>query len=217
MKFTKSWLAVASVSLIALSVSAPAFAKEKPVETKTNGPQLGTYGFDTSGVDASVEPGDDFYSFANGAWEKRAEIPADKSNYGMFTALDDLSKDRVKGILEAELKNPTSKLGIAYASYLDEAAIEAKGIAPVNAMLNEIRAVKTKKQFEALLPKMAPKGVGALFYGYVGQDDKNPENYIYSMGQAGTGLPDRDMYLLDTEKFEAIRTAYKGFLTKMLA
>ncbi len=216
MKFTQRWLAVASVSLIALSVSTPAFAEEKPVEAKKDGPQLGTYGFDTSGVDASIEPGDDFYSYANGAWEKRTEIPADKSNYGMFTALDDLSKDRVKGILEAELKNPKSKLGIAYASYLDEAAIEAKGIAPVNAMLNEIRAVKTKKQFEALLPKMAPKGVGALFYGYVGQDDKNPESYIFSMGQAGTGLPDRDMYLLDTEKFEAIRTAYKGFLTKML-
>jgi putative endopeptidase len=216
MKFTQSWLAVASVSLIALSVSAPAFAEEKSVEAKKDGPQLGTYGFDASGVDASVEPGDDFYSFANGAWEKRTEIPADKSNYGMFTSLDDLSKDRVKGILEAELKKPKSKLGIAYASYLDDAAIEAKGMAPINAMLNEIRAVKTKTQFEALLPKMAPKGVGALFYGYVGQDDKNPESYIFSMGQAGTGLPDRDMYLLDSEKFETIRTSYKGFLTKML-
>ena len=216
MKFTQSWLAVASVSLIALSVSTPAFAEEKPVEAKKDGPQLGTYGFDSSGVDASVEPGDDFFNYANGAWEKRTEIPADKSNYGMFTALDDLSKDRVKGILEAELKKPKSKLGIAYASYLDEAAIEAKGIAPVTPMLKQIRAVKTKAQFEALLPKMAPKGVGALFYGYVGQDDKNPESYIFSMGQAGTGLPDRDMYLLDTEKFEAIRTAYRGFLTKML-
>ncbi len=222
MKFTKSLLAVASVSLIALSVSAPAFAEDKPAaEMKApvaakNGPQLGTYGFDTSGMDPSVEAGDDFFSFANGAWEKRTEIPADKSNYGMFTALDDLSKDRVKGILENELKKPKSKLGIAYASYLDDAAIEAKGMAPVNPMLNEIRAVKTKAQFETLLPKMAPKGVGALFYGYVGQDDKNPDSYIFSMGQAGTGLPDRDMYLLDTEKFEAIRLAYKGFLTAML-
>ena len=217
MKFTQRWLAVASVSLIALSVSAPAFAEEKSVEAKKDGPQLGTYGFDASGIDTSVEPGDDFYSFANGAWVKRTEIPADKSNYGMFTALDDLSKDRVKGILEAELKKPKSKLGISYASFLDDAAIEAKGMAPIKTMLNEIRAVKTKTQFEALLPKMAPKGVGALFYGYVGQDDKNPESYIFSMGQAGTGLPDRDMYLLESEKFEAIRTAYKGFLTKMLS
>jgi putative endopeptidase len=216
MKRTKSWLAVAGASIIALSVSAPAFAEDKPVMEKKDGPQLGTFGFDASGMDKAVEPGDDFYEFANGAWEKRTEIPADRANYGMFTALDDLSKDRVKGILEGELKQPKSKLGIAYASYLDEVAIEAKGMAPITPMLNEIRAVKTKQQFEALLPKMAPKGVGALFYGYVGQDDKNPEAYIFSMGQSGTGLPDRDMYLLDNPKFEAIRTAYKDYLTKML-
>jgi putative endopeptidase len=216
MKFKKSWLAVASASLIALSVSAPAIAEEKAPAAKKDGPQLGTFGFDESGMEKSIEPGDDFYGYANGNWEKRTELPADKSNYGMFTALDDLSKDRVKTILESQLKQPKSKLGIAYASYLDEAAIEAKGLAPINPMLAEIRAVTTKQQFEALLPKMAPKGVGALFYGYVGQDDKNPESYIFSMGQGGTGLPDRDMYLLDNPKFEAIRTAYKGFLAQML-
>jgi putative endopeptidase len=216
MKFKMALLAAASASLIALAVSAPAYAKDTAPVAKKDGPQLGSFGFDDSGMDKSVEPGDDFYGYANGSWEKRTELPADKSNYGMFTALDDLSKDRVKAILEGQLKQPKSKLGVAYASYLDEAAIEAKGLAPVNPMLAEIRAVKTKLQFEALLPKMAPKGVGALFYGYVGQDDKNPESYIFSMGQGGTGLPDRDMYLLDNPKFEAIRTAYKGFLTQML-
>lgn len=130
---------------------------------KKDGPQLGSFGFDDSGMDKAVEPGDDFYSYANGTWEKRTEIPADRANYGMFTALDDLSKDRVKAILDGELKTPKSKLGTAYTSYLDEAALEAKGMTPVTPMLNEIRAVKTKQQFEALLPKMAPKGVGALF------------------------------------------------------
>jgi putative endopeptidase len=217
MKSTKLVLLSASISLFA--IAAPAFADDtaEPVgKSVKSGPELGTYGFDTAGMDSTKKPGDDFYSYANGKWDAATEIPADKSNYGMFTKLDDLSKDRVKAILEGELKKPSSKIGIAYASYLDEAALEKKGMVPIQPIMNQIKAVKTHKQFEALLPKLASKGVGALFGGYVGQDDKNPESYIFSMGQGGTGLPDRDMYLQDNPKFEEIRTAYKAFLTQML-
>ena len=67
-------------------------------------PQLGNFGFDMAGMDTAVAPGDDFYAFANGTWARTTAIPADKSNYGMFTALDDLSKERTRLILE-EAKN----------------------------------------------------------------------------------------------------------------
>lgn len=100
MKFTTQLALVASASFLALA--SPALAQSAPAaETKPesgdastrDGPQLGTFGFDTSGMDRSVAPGDDFYAFANGEWAKKTAIPADKSNYGMFTALDDLSKE----------------------------------------------------------------------------------------------------------------------------
>jgi putative endopeptidase len=186
------------------------------VSATAAGPELGNFGFDESGMDREIAPGDNFYLFANGEWVKKTEIPADKSNYGMFTRLDDLSKERVKGLLDQAAKDPGSKMGIAYATYLDESSIEKKGLAPIQPILKQIRAVKTHNQFEALLPKLAPKGVGALFGGFVGQDDKNPDAYIFQIFQGGTGLPDRDMYLVDNPKYEEIRTAYKAYLAAML-
>ncbi len=225
MKLKHKFLLAASASLFALA--SPVMAQEESgavegAEVAANsaaakdGPALGAYGFDAAGMDASAAPGDNFFRFANGKWLDNTEIPADKSNYGMFTALDDLSKERVKTILENAAKDKDSKIGAAFSSYLDQDAIEKKGLAPITPMLDQIRAVKTRQQFMALMPKLLPQGVGALFGGYVGQDDKNPDAYIFQIGQGGTGLPDRDMYLLQNPKFEEIRTAYKAFLAKML-
>jgi putative endopeptidase len=208
MKIAKKWAFALSVSLAVLA--SPAIAQN------ADGPQLGTYGFDTAGMDISTAPGDDFYVYANGEWAKKTPIPADKSNYGMFTALDDLSKDRVKLVLEAEKDKKGSKAGDVYASYIDQAAVEKKGPKPIQPWLKQVRAVKTKAAFEKLLPVAARNGVGALFGGFVGQDDKNPDVYILQIFQGGTGLPDRDMYLVDNDKFEAIRKAYKEYLGQML-
>ena len=154
--------------------------------------------------------------YANGKWAAKTEIPADKSNYGMFTALDDLSKDRVKLVLEAEKDRKGSKAGDVYASYLDAATVEKKGLKPIQPWLKQVRGIKSKAAFEKLLPTAARNGVGALFGGFVGQDDKNPDAYIFQIFQGGTGLPDRDMYLVENDKFEAIRKAYKEYLGKML-
>lgn len=216
MKFLKQMALAASVSTLALA--SPALAQTAPAADAPakDGPQLGSFGFDDSGMDASVAPGDDFYLFANGKWAAKTEIPADKSNYGMFTALDDLSKDRVKLVLDAEKDVKGSKAGDVYASYLDIATVEKKGLKPIQPWLKQVRGIKSKAAFEKLLPTAARNGVGALFGGFVGQDDKNPEAYIFQIFQGGTGLPDRDMYLVENDKFESIRKAYKEYLGKML-
>ena len=91
MKIKSLYLTVAAISLCGLTLSAPALAQEAPVAEVKAGPELGSFGFDTDGMDKSVAPGDDFYLFANGKWAEKAVIPDDKSNYGMFTALGDLS------------------------------------------------------------------------------------------------------------------------------
>ena len=217
MKFALKLALAASVSLA--SLAAPAFAQSQSDATQApakEGPQLGTFGFDTAGMDASVSPADDFYGYANGKWATKTPIPADKSNYGMFTALDDLSKDRVKLVLDAEKDRAGSKAGDVYASYIDQATVEKMGLKPIQPWLKTVRSVKSKAAFEKLLPVAARNGVGALFGGYVGQDDKNPDVYIFQMYQAGTGLPDRDMYLVENDKFEGIRKAYKAYLAQML-
>ncbi len=177
--------------------------------------QLGSFGFDEAGMDRSVRPGDDFYAYANGTWAKTTVIPADKANYGMFTALDDLSKERVREILDETKDDPASKVGRAYASYLDAAAVEAKGLAPIQPWLTAIKAIDSKTAYRAALLEAGKMGVGGPIGGYVGQDDKQPENYIFSIYQSGTGLPDRDMYLVDNDKMAEIRSAYIAHIAKM--
>ena len=177
---------------------------------------IGTFGFDETGMDRAVQPGDDFYDFANGAWAKRTEIPADKSNYGMFTQLADLSQQRVRDILEAAKNDPSSKIGTAYSSFLDEAAVEARGLAPIKPWLDEIRALDSRGGYAVLQAKAARNGITGLFGGGVGQDDRNSDVYITGLYQAGLGMPDRDMYLLGNANFVALRAAYLQHLTNML-
>ncbi len=200
--------ALAAVSLSALTLASAAQAEAAK-------PTYGNFGFDAAGMDKSVKPGDDFYGYANGTWAKNTAIPEDRSNYGMFTALDDLSKQRTREILEAVKDDSGSRPGRAYASYLDQASVEAKGLAPIQPWLAQVKAVD-KAGYPALVLKAQQAGIRTLFPNYVGQDDKNPDVYILNMMQGGIGMPDRDYYLLDTEKMAKTRAAYVKHLENML-
>jgi putative endopeptidase len=199
--------------------AAPANAKEEgaaePAATSSAKPELGTFGFDLSGMDTSAQPGDDFYAYANGTWAKNTEIPADKSNYGMFTAPADLSQTRTQEILEAAKADPSSMIGRAYAAFLDAPAVEAKGLAPIAPWLNQIRSVD-KAGLATLLAEADRNGVRHFFGGYVGQDDKNPDVYIYTMFQGGIGMPDRDFYLKENERNAKLQAAYLQHLQNVL-
>ena len=184
-----------------------------PAATPAAGkPELGSFGFDTAGMDRSVAPGDDFYAYANGTWAKTTAIPADKSSFGAFDVLADRSRDRTRGILETAAKTRGSKIGTAYATYLDTATIEKKGLAPIKPWLAEIKAT-TKASYPTLVAKAARQGVGTPFGTGVGQDAKNPEVYIVGMRQAGLGLPDRDYYL--DAKNAKEKAAYEAHIAKM--
>ena len=204
---------------VAVAVSDPVPAADVPAEVVAVAPKptIGTFGFDKSGMDTTVLPGDNFYAFANGTWAKNTPIPPDKANYGMFTLLDDLSKERTKVIVEEAAKDPANKIGIAYSSYLDTAAIEAKGLAPIKPWLDEIAALDNKAGYPALVAKAGIYGIGGPFPFYVGQDDKSPDRYVPIMFQGGIGMPDRDYYLSKEPKIAATRAKYLEFLTAMLS
>ena len=140
-------VALATVSAFALSACATSMAETPapvavaeptpapaPAPARPR-PTIGDWGFDLAGMDRSVAAGDDFYAFSNGAWARATSIPADKSNYGMFTALGDLSLTRTRTILDETRGRADSKVGRAYASYLDEAGVEARGLAPIQPWL----------------------------------------------------------------------------------
>ena len=211
-------LATAALGAL-LFAAAPAIAKEKAAPATAAEPaakpEIGDFGFDMTGMDKSVQPGDDFYAFANGTWAKNTQIPADKSNYGMFTALQDLSQKRTREILDAAKADKKSMIGRAYRSYLDSARVEALGLKPIQPWLKQVKAVD-KAGLATLLATADRNGIAHFFGGYVNQDDKNPDVYIYQMGQGGIGMPDRDFYLKDGERNVALQAAYLKHLENIL-
>jgi putative endopeptidase len=181
-----------------------------------SGAQYGTFGFDLSGMDRSVAPGDDFYLYANGTWGKNTAIPADKASTGIFEQLQDLSDERTYGLLEAAKADPSSKIGSAYASFLDTAAIEAKGLKPIAPWLDRIKSATSQAGYAALAAEADRNGVGIPFGSGISQDSKNPDTYVLQLRQSGLGMPDRDYYLSSDPKLAETKTAYQAHLARML-
>jgi putative endopeptidase len=198
------------------AVPAPPAEVTTPEPVPAPKPELGTFGVDTAGMDSAVLPGNNFYQYANGTWAKNTPIPSDKSNYGMFTKLDDLSKERTRLIIDEVAKDPGNKIGVAYNSYLDTAGIEAKGLAPIQPWLDEIKGLNARSGYAALAAKAGRYGIGIPFGLFVGQDDKQPDRYVTAMFQGGIGMPDRDYYLSKDAKIAAVRTAYLQHLTNVM-
>ncbi|HET8749596.1 MAG TPA: M13-type metalloendopeptidase [Sphingomicrobium sp.] len=179
-------------------------------------PQYGTFGFDTAGMDTSIIPGNDFYGYANGTWAKNTPIPADKSNYGTFNILDDLSKERTRTIVEEQAKDANSKIGNAYLSFMDQAAVDAKGLAPFEPWLNEVRGLKSKSGLAKLYSDADRLGIDIPYRSFIGQDRKNSDQYTLNVIQGGLGMPDRDYYLSADPKLTETRAKYLEHLTNML-
>ena len=212
-----SLLATAALAGASHAGKAPAKPAAKPAtNAPADKPQIGTFGFDETGLDRTIKPGDDFAAFAGGDWVKRTEIPADRASYGMFHVLQDLSLERTRTILEAASKTPGDKIGDFYASFVDEKTADAKGITPVQPWLAEIKAAGDRTAIAVEMARLQRRGVGGLFGLGVGQDDKAPDQYIVNVNQGGLGLPDRDYYLKDDAKLAQIRTQYQAYLAQML-
>ncbi|MBU0528921.1 M13 family metallopeptidase [bacterium] len=185
--------------------------------------QVELSGVDKSNFDTSVRPQDDFYQYINGTWLNETEMPADKSAYGSFTILDDENQERLREIIEdtarKEHKTPGSdiqKVGDFYTSFMDSAKIEELGLQPLE---KELKLIGNVDSWDALAELFAHHGIIGVqrpFTYWVDQDAKKSTEYILFFHQSGLGLPDRDYYFTEGEKFEDIRTKYVEYLTKIL-
>ena len=211
-------LAAAGMALagLALSASPP---PEAPAVPKA---EIGAWGIDLTGMDQTVKPGDDFYNYVNGNWDKQAVIPPDRSSIGSFQQLQILSEQRMRIIvadLEAKpyrrLSREERKLRDFYDAFVDVKQIEARGLVPAYADLLRIAQLKDHADVARLMgsPKLA---AGSIFGLGIGVDDKNSNAYVVQLSAAGLGMPDRDYYLLDNKEIAATREAYKTYLTTML-
>jgi putative endopeptidase len=209
-------LAAATISLSSLSVAMAAGQAAQAPAARANAPQYGSFGFDAAGMDRNVAPGQSFYNFANGNWDRTTQIPADQSNYGAFNVLADLSEARTRGILEEAARTPGSRMGDMYASFMDEAAVERAGIAPIQPVLTRIKALADRGQWAAELGRLAHYGIRGPVGGFVASDERHPDVMIVHLGQGGLGLPDRDYYLSQDAGLAAKRTAYQAYLAQLL-
>jgi putative endopeptidase len=176
---------------------------------------------DVANMDLSVRPGDNFYQYANGQWLKKNPIPASKTRWGSFDELREESSKRLQTLLEDAVKNrgrdrKTQIIGDFYASGMESSAIEARGYQPIKEDLNRLNTLKDGADVLREVINMRINGMGsALFQMNVSPDRKNVMQYIPSVGQGGTTLPDRDYYIKDEPRNLVIRNAYKAHLQKM--
>jgi len=181
--------------------------------------QIGAFGLDLSARDLSVKPGDDFFEYANGTWDKTFTIPEDKASFGPFDRLDELSKERVRHIIERSIAahaakgTPEQQIGDFYTAFMDEAAIEANGLAPAAPDLQRIAAAKSRDDIARLFGTI---GYATLFDVQLTPDNKNPDRYAVVISESSLGLPDRDYYLKDDATLKALREKYVAYVAQML-
>ncbi len=176
-------------------------------------------GLDPDGFDKSVRPQDDLFQHMNGRWLLATEIPADKSNYGSFTALDDAARENIRAIIEEAVSNPNDaiakKVGDFYKSYMNEDLIAQKGIAPLKEQLAAIDAISTPNDVAHFFGAAGIYGVPGPVGFFVGVDDKNSSRYLAGIVQGGITLPDRDYYLENKDNYVAARAALKAYITRL--
>jgi predicted metalloendopeptidase len=189
-------------------------------------------GIDLSGLDRSVSPGDDFFGYANGAWMRRTEIPADRSSWGIHGVVEELTSRRTADLIadaartEAPAGSDARKIGDTYASFMDEAAIEAKGIGPLKPSLARIAAIAGAAELARELGGTLRADVdvlnntnlhtGNLFGLWVAQDLTDPSRYSPFLLQGGLGMPDRDYYVDPSPRMAEIRTRYVAHIAAVL-
>ena len=179
----------------------------------------GDWGVDLTLRDETVDPGDDFYTYANGKWLDSFVIPSDRTRYGAFTLLAEKSEQRVLNIIqklaEAEPDPSTleGKVASVYNAYMDTSGIEAAGLAPATPYLSKIEGLSSREDLAKLF---AATGYSSPIAGWVDVDSKQTDQYIFYVTQSGLGIGDRDYYLTDSEKNLEIRAAYKTMLATLL-
>ena len=184
-------------------------------------PQYGDFGFDQAGQDLSTKPGDDFFRFANGAWIDTAVIAPDKPSITLRLLAANRTEENIHQILEAAaahaVHQPTTvegKVGAFYKAFMDEAHVEQLGATPLKALLDDIRAAKTRSALATLMGRNNFEFSGAIFGVYLDVDLKDPEHYAAYLGQSGLTLPDRDYYL--KPDFAKQKAAFESYVANIL-
>jgi putative endopeptidase len=204
------------VLLSALALLSACASRESATPVLSSGVMLQNF-------DRTVRPQDDFYRFVNGQWLKVTDIPSDRSNYGAFTLLEEGAQRNLHAILEEAANQPdrppgsdAQKVGNFYASFMDEATIEARGLQPLADEFARIDAIDSKAALASYVGRMQRIGVPHPFVFFVAIDEKKSTEYVTNIYQTGLGMPDRDYYLSDEPRLKEARAKYRTYIGDLL-
>jgi putative endopeptidase len=213
----RGWLRAALTVMAGALCSTAALAADAAAEVAVPGINL-------ANMDTSVRPGDNFFEFVNGAWLKSAEIPSDRSRWGVIDELRELNRQRTADLIKelaaqhAAPGSESQKIADYYSSFMDEAAIEKRGFAPVHLALARIDAIRDRGQLAHWLGGTLRADCDVLnataietanILGlWVAQDLDNPQRYLPFLLQGGLSMPDRDYYLTKSASMEDARRQF---------
>jgi putative endopeptidase len=198
--------------LFCLVFSALTFAQSKPAP-----------GFSLDNIDKTVDPCTDFYQYACGNWLKKAEIPADQTEWASFVELYERNLVTEREILEKSAANDPKrtaieqKIGDYYDACVDEKTADAKGLDPLKPELARIAAAKDKAELIDAVARIQLLGANPLLNTYATPDLHNAEMMIGNIDQGGLSLPDRDYYLKDDPKMTEMRNHLVEFATQIFS
>ena len=211
-----------AAALLVLTIAACSRSQEPAPAAPPPPPKagIGAWGFDLTGMDSSVKPGDDFYKYANGKWLETNTIPPDLTRWGAFSELAIEAEEQIQAIIKELPAKPApgsneQKVHDFYSSYIDVDAIDQAGMQPARAGLNDIAAAKTLADIATLMGR-PDLGLDTPINASVTIDEKNPDRYIVGINQSGLSLPERDYYLKDDAELKAIREKFVAHVEKML-
>jgi putative endopeptidase len=203
-----------------------------PVAAQTVAPARSPSGIDLAGIDTSIKPGDDFNGYASGMWHKTAVIPADRSSTGIFLQVFEKAEKRnaelIKAAGEGHAAAGTNERLIAdyYKAYMDEAAIEKAGLAPLKPAFDSIDAIASKNDLSRVLGAGLRADVDPinatnldterLFGLFVAQGLEDPSHNVGYLLQGGLGMPNRDYYLSTDKEMASARTTYQAYIVTVL-
>ena len=205
------------------SLVAFAVATISPLVAQSNQSKAryGAWGFDAAGADFRTKPGENFFRYANGAWLDTTQIPADKSSYSLWAALEDSTQVHLRAIMETATKNSSpgtsdleKKVGAFYTAFMDESRVNALGLQALKPQLDEVRKANSRSALAKLMGRNNSDFEGTLFNLWIDVDLKNPNRYAVLINQGGLGLPDRDYYL--EKEFAASRAKYQEYVGTLL-
>jgi putative endopeptidase len=205
-----------SVTLLFATAASLAFTTPLAAQTVSAAakPAYGDWGYNAASMDRSVKPGDDFWAYVNGSWDKETPIAADRASAGVGVVVSDQAEAQVRSIVEQLAADPggspvARQVGDFYGTWMDTAAIEQAGTAPLKPYLVQIDAARTRSDLLTLF--MRPGFATPLDIGII-PDPADPKHYVAFATQATLGLPDRDYYLLTDAKMAANRAAYRSYI-----